>query len=100
MAVQFEVNVQQLTHDIERARGCLRYLNNNLNSMFGEIKELDTMWDGTANDAFNIQFNNDYEMMKDVIKNLRKLIESLEFAKSEYIKCENQVGSAIRALKF
>lgn len=99
MAVQFEVNIQKLNSDIDRARGCLKYLNDNLKSMFGEIKELDSMWDGKANEAFNVQFNSDYEMMLDVCKNLQKLIESLEYSKQEYIKCENQVASAIGSMK-
>lgn len=100
MAVHFEVDIQRLNHDIERAKVCLKFLNSNLNSMFGEIKELDAMWDGQANQAFNIQFNNDYEMMKTVCTNLQKLIESLEYARAEYIKCEQQVGSAVRSMKF
>ena len=100
MAVHFEVDIQRLNHDIERARVCHKFLNDNLNTMFGEIKELDAMWDGQANNAFNIQFNNDYEMMKTVCSNLNKLIESLEYAKAEYLKCEQQVGSAVRSMKF
>ena len=68
--------------------------------MFDEIKELDSMWDGTANNAFNVQFQNDYEMMQEVCRNLKRLIDSLEFSKREYIKCEQQVDSAVRSMKF
>ena len=100
MATQFEISIQKLNTDIARAKGCVNYINTNLKTMFGEITELDAMWDGTANNAFNIQFKNDYEMMQDVCKNLKRLIESLEFSKQEYIKCEQQVGSAIRSMKF
>ncbi len=100
MATQFEVDVQRLNTDIERAKGSLNYIKSNLKIMFGEIKELDSMWDGKANNAFNIQFNNDYEMMQSVCKNLESLISALETSRQDYIKCENQVASAIRSMKF
>jgi uncharacterized protein YukE len=68
--------------------------------MFDEIRELDTMWDGEANNAFNVQFANDYDMMLEVIKELRALIDSLEFSRNEYVRCENQVSAAINSMKF
>lgn len=100
MAVNFEVNLTNLNSDINSARQNLSYIENNIKSMFDEIKELDTMWDGEANESFNVQFNSDYQMMLDVCKNIERIISSMEFAKQEYSKCENSVSSAVRAMKF
>lgn len=100
MATSFEVNLSNLNSDINNARHSLDYIEKNIKGMFDEIKELDAMWDGDANDAFNVQFNSDYEMMLDVCKNIEKIIVSMEFAKQEYAKCENSVSSAVRAMKF
>lgn len=100
MAVNFEVNLDNLNVDINNARHSLEYIKNNIKRMFDEIKELDAMWDGEANESFNIQFNSDYEMMLDVCKNIERNINSMEFAKQEYAKCENSISSAVQALKF
>lgn len=100
MATNFEVNLSNLNSDINNARHSLDYIKKNIKGMFDEIKELDAMWDGDANDAFNVQFNSDYEMMLDVCKNIEKVIASMEFAKQEYTKCENSVSSAVQAMRF
>lgn len=100
MAVNFEVNLSNLSSDITNARSNLEYIKKNIKGMFDEIRELDAMWDGEANNAFNVQFKSDYEMMQDVCKNIEKILNSMEFAKQEYAKCESSVSSAVRAMKF
>lgn len=100
MATNFEVNLSTLSSDINNARHSLDYIRKNVKGMFNEIKELDAMWDGDANAAFNVQFNSDYEMMLEVCKNIEKLINSMEFAKQEYARCENSVSSAVQAMRF
>lgn len=100
MAVNFEVNLSNLNSDINNAHNSLNYIKKNIKGMYDEIKELDSMWDGEANDAFNVQFNSDYEVMLDVCKNIEAIINSMEFAKQEYTKCEGSISSAVQAMKF
>ena len=43
MAKEFEVDVQRLGNDVEDARQNLQFLQSNLNKMFSDLQELDTM---------------------------------------------------------
>ena len=99
MAVNFEINIQSLNADISRIEGNLNFINNNLKAMFDEIAQLDAMWDGSANEAFNVQFKSDYEMMIQVCKNLKALLESMQNARDTYLKCESNVSSEISKIR-
>ncbi|MDD6619665.1 MAG: WXG100 family type VII secretion target [Eubacteriales bacterium] len=100
MAKEFEVDVQRLGNDVEDARQNLQFLQSNLNKMFSDLQELDTMWDGDANEAFKVQVEVDREFMTDVCKNLKRILDSMDFAKAEYNRSENSVLSAVRSLRF
>lgn len=100
MATNFEINVNKLGSDVGTAKEKLTYIEQNISRMFSEIKELDAMWDGAANNAFNVQFNADYEMMKQVCSDINRLIGSMEYSKNQYQSCESQISSAINALRF
>lgn len=100
MSKEFEVSFQSLTRDIETIRQAINYMQLNLKSMFAELKELDAMWDGDANDAFNKQVQIDDEFMQEVCNNLNKLVAAMEQAKAEYRRSEEAVHSTINALRF
>lgn len=100
MAADFEISLSNLDRDISNMRSELEFIRKNIKRMFDEIGELDAMWDGEANDAFNVQFHSDYEMMLNVCKNIEKIILSMEFARQEYAKCENSISSAVQGMRF
>ena len=70
-----------------------------LKNMFQEIQTLNSMWKGAANQAFNVQFAQDYSTMEELISMMKQYAESLEYAAAEYETCENQVLETVRTLR-
>lgn len=95
---EIAVNTSTLAGDIGELRETLSNAKAQLEDMFNQVKELDTMWDGPANIEFNQQFSNDYENAKNICATIESLIECMEFAKNEYNSCENEVNSIVSAI--
>lgn len=99
MAVnEIEMNTSTLSGDIEALEKLVTELEAQMKKMFGSITELDQMWDGPANTAFNQQFQLDYQSCEAMCKVLRELIDSLKHAREEYDRCEENIDSVIRAI--
>lgn len=74
-------------------------IKNNMNDMFESIRELDTMWEGTAKSEFTNQFNIDYATLKDICKSIKEFMDCMKYASEEYTRCENTVNDLIDAIK-
>lgn len=86
-----QTDIDSLTTQLEAAR-------TQLDRMFNEILELDTMWDGPANDEFNRQFGIDKVDCEELLDTIDSIIECMIYAKTEYEKCENEVGGIIDSI--
>lgn len=95
---EITVNTSTLTGDINELRTTLSSAKAQLNDMFNQIAELDTMWDGPANLEFNRQFGNDYENAKNLCDTIESLLGCMEFARDQYNLCENEVNSIVSAI--
>lgn len=95
---EIAVNTDTLAADIGELRTALGEARQALDDMFAQIQELDTMWDGPANEEFNRQFGNDHENAKEMCATVQSLIECMEYAKEEYNNCENQVNGIVSAI--
>ncbi|MCI9102649.1 MAG: WXG100 family type VII secretion target [Lachnospiraceae bacterium] len=99
MAVnEIEMNTSTLAGDIESLEGLVNSLRSQMKKMFQSVEELDAMWDGPANAAFNQQFKADYKTCEEMCKTLTELIGSLRHAGEEYDKCEQNIDSMIRSI--
>lgn len=94
-----EINTQILDSDKGNMIADLQKVRSEMKSMFEEVNDLNGMWEGPANSAFNEQFKLDYGTLTDICNSLQKYIECMDFASKEYVKCENSIGSAIAAIK-
>lgn len=92
------VNTSTLAGDIEELRGALSSARTQLEEMFGQVAELDAMWDGPANQEFNRQFGNDYENAKNLCVTVETLLACMENARSQYDRCESEVNSVVAAI--
>lgn len=100
MAVnEIEMNTSTLAGDIETLEQAAAQLESQMKKMFQSIEELDTMWDGPANEVFNQQFQLDYQFCEEMCGVLRDLIGSLNHAREEYDKCEQNIDSLIRTIQ-
>ena len=99
MAVnEIEINTSTLQGDIETLENLLSQIDSQIKIMFQSVGELDQMWDGPANDAFNQQFQLDHDSCRAMYENLQELLGSLKHAKVEYDKCEQNIDSRIRSI--
>lgn len=70
-----------------------------INDLYNTVAELDSMWDGSANAAFNQQFEIDRAELIRISREIDKFIESLKDAKQEYEKCENKVADIVNSIR-
>lgn len=100
MAVTYiEIETEQLKRDTQELLENRQRAVSVLNEMVQEIEELNTMWSGRANRAFRIQFVKDVSMMEQLLERIQKLAECLEYAASEYEKCENEVKTLVDSIQ-
>lgn len=100
MAVTYiEVETEQLKRDTQELLENRQKAENVLKEMVQEIEELNTMWSGKANRAFRIQFAADVAMMQELLEKMKKLAECMEYASTEYVRCENEVKTLVDSIK-
>lgn len=98
--------IQEITVDMGLLRNTVSTLNEQLEALkkgmediFLDISEMDAMWDGEANSAFNQQFGIDHQMMNDMFGTIRNIIDCYDFAETEYTKCEDEVSGIVHSIK-
>lgn len=96
---QIEVNTSLLDKDKTSMETELNKIKTDMKAMFDSIKELDTMWEGTAKSEFTIQFNKDYETLTDICTAVADFIGCMKYASTEYVSCENSVNDLIKAIQ-
>ena len=93
------VNTDTLKKDSQDITTKAENLRASLEEVYNEVKALDTMWDGPANEVFVQQFNGDYELLNALCDSVKAFGEDLIDASREYEKCEDSVESAVRSIK-
>lgn len=99
MADYIEVNIQTLEQDVKSMQESLKRVQNDMMGMFNAVKELDSMWDGPANEAFVRQFTIDNDVFNSLCDSVNGIIDSMENAKDSYRKCEANVSDEINRIK-
>ena len=96
MAITYiEIDTELLQTDINELEENVKKAKKSLDGLSAELEELNTMWKGTANMAFRTQVNGDLSTMDNLLQEMSKLADCMTHAKSEYIKCENEVKSTV-----
>lgn len=96
---EIEINTSTLAGTVENLENTTSKLEEQVKKMFQTIQELDQMWDGEANKAFNEQFQQDHTACEEMCQELRQMINSFKHAREEYDKCENRVDELVRQLR-
>ncbi|MBO5474620.1 MAG: WXG100 family type VII secretion target [Lachnospiraceae bacterium] len=96
---EIAVNTGTLASDIAALNQALAGVRERLDRIFTQIQELDTMWDGPANDKFKEQFAMDYINAKEMCATVQSLSECMQYAKEQYDNCENQVNGIVAAIR-
>ncbi len=99
MADLIEINIAALKTDIGDMETELQGLRDEMKLAFESVTELDAMWNGPANDAFNRAFQEDNKSMEEMCRIIESLIGYMENARTEYTNCEAAVSAEIDAIR-
>ena len=100
MAVnEIAINTVTLSRDIEQLQNVLNQLEKDRRKLAQEIQELNSMWQGPSNQAFNTQFKTDCTSFENLCKTIREMIQAMEHARTEYELCDNKVNGLVGALR-
>lgn len=99
MADIIEINIGTLAADIGEMQTELKGLRDEMKAAFDAVTELDSMWNGPANDAFNQAFQQDHQAMDEMCKTIDSLIGYMENARDEYRRCEAAVSEEIDSIR-
>lgn len=99
MADYIEVDIATLGQDIGELKEVLNSIRRDMQSMFESVRELDRMWEGPSNAAFNRQFDMDWRMMEVVCKAVEGVIDGMGNAKNSYLKCEMDVKMEVDQIR-
>lgn len=100
MSVNYiEIDTEQLKRDMQELLNGEKNAESALQEMVQEVNELNTMWSGKANRAFRVQFSKDIELMSELLEKIKRLAECMEFASTEYVKCEVEVKDLVDNIK-
>lgn len=95
---EIATNTDTMGVDIDVLENALKNARAQLTKMFDEVRALDTMWDGPANEEFNRQFATDFANGNELCDTVQSIIDSVRNARTEYIKCEQEVNSIIGSI--
>lgn len=96
---EIATNTNTMSNDIEELRAILDKSKKLMDNVMGQMAELDAMWDGAANEAFNLQIRNDQAFANEVFEAINDFIDCMNYAKNEYNKCENEVSEIIGTIR-
>ena len=99
MNYYIKINSAALRNDSKKVAELVGNAEKELKEAYTAMKELDAMWEGPANEAFVHQFVADYENFKSVCEYVKSFSSQLELAAKEYERCEENVNSAIKAIR-
>jgi WXG100 family type VII secretion target len=98
MGSRIEIDTGRLNQTIQDMTDLLGQVKSQSDGIYGDVTELDAMWDGSANSAFNRQFLSDRARLAEICQDLEGHIQRMGTAKEEYDNCENAVAELVNAI--
>lgn len=99
MADYIEVDTAALNRDRQAIQSELGRVRTEIGHLREEMASLSVMWEGPAHEVFMAQFNTDYEFIQEFGNEIETYIGTMEYAQSEYEKCEASVEQAIASIR-
>lgn len=98
MAERIRINTKTLQSDTSVIDKRLKNVVKKIESMQADVTEMNRMWEGEANKAFQKAFQDDIQVMGELCKSIQEIIRYEVNAKAEYDSCENKVASMISSI--
>lgn len=97
--MNIEISTDKLSSDIVRMQEHLDGLTKAKEQIYSQLEELSAMWEGPAKKTFALQTLRDQMVLNALLNNLNHLIECMEYAKSQYNRCREDVNSKIASIR-
>lgn len=97
--MNLEISTERLDTDINKLQENLDNLRAAKDQVYRCLEQLNTMWDGIAKMTFQAQTIMDEQVLAGLLANLDNLIACMEYAKSEYNRCNEDVNSKINSIR-
>ena len=97
--MNIEISTPWLDNDITRMQEQLDNLVAAKNQVYRRLESLNSMWEGAAQYIFINQTRIDETVLQGLINNLNNRIECMQYAKSEYERCNDEVNSKIAGIR-
>lgn len=97
--MNIEISTSWLDNDITRMQERLDNLVAAKSQVYRCLENLNAMWEGATKQIFINQTRIDEMVLRGLINNLNNLIECMQYAKSEYEKCTDEVNSKIAGIR-
>lgn len=94
-----EIDTDRLNADISDMREHLEELNRAQDQIYRCLENLRSMWQGPAQMTFYVQTQIDRAALQGLVRNLNNLVECMEYAKTEYDRCGDEVLEKIAAIR-
>lgn len=94
-----EVNTGILKGDIEEIAAELKLLGDDADQLLGLLEQLETMWEGSAKQAFSAAVRDDVGRLQTLIQAMRAFTNKTSDARAEYDRCESAVSQIVSSIR-
>lgn len=95
---EIEIETTALDRDTRRLSEELELAKNLIRSMTDDMAQLNSMWDGPANEAFMAQYARDEQYAQKLCGMVQRMVECMEYARKQYDTCEGEVRTLISSI--
>lgn len=92
---EIEMNTGSLQNDIRELESLISQMDSQKKRLEQTVAEMNAMWTGQANAAFDAQFKTDMVNFAGMLSVLREMLKNLRTAKTEYDGCEQRIADVI-----
>lgn len=92
-------NLSTFKNNIEDYERGYKDLVRDFDDVNSHMKALNGMWTGEAHDALMQRFERDRKTTQDMIDYMKQILDDLQFANTEYVKCENTVAGIVDSIR-
>ena len=97
--MNIEINTDHLSRDIATMKEQVANLREAQTQVYRCLEQLNTMWEGQAQQVFNMQTMLDRMTLRMLLQSLDNLTECMEYAKGEYEHCRSDVNDKIASIR-
>lgn len=97
--MQYEVHTDRLAQAVTSMEEQLGDIDHIRQQIVNGFDALGGMWEGSAHDAFQAQYQEDDQLLQTLCQDIRMIFSDMASARMEYDSCEEQVRDSIARIQ-